>query len=198
MRDLARALAAPLQGHRQLEQQLLHDLESQNKEAEFNRHNEPEWVVATALFQECHCTKGPLTVGGLTTTANELLARIGETYALRPRAVGDILRSLRLQTCKLGNLGRGLRITQQISGQVHRLARDLGIKRSDIVNYEAVDAGYAGMPCKMCDDYGLLMREDGTQLRTVDAFKTLRKKGRAGTGLYSENVPHRRASSGTW
>jgi hypothetical protein len=190
MRDLARALVAPLLGNRQLEQQLLDDLGSLNEEAKLSRHGEPEWAVATALFQECHCTRGSLTVGALTETVNEVLGRIGESYALQPRAVGDVLRSLRLRTRKLGNLGRGLRITQQLTGQVHRLACDLGIKRSDILNYQAVDAGYGGLPCKLCDDYGLLIREDGTKLRTVDPFKTFREKGRVGTGLYGK----RRAS----
>jgi hypothetical protein len=73
MRDLARALAAPVRGHPQLEQQLLDDLESLNEEAKLSRHSEPEWVVATALFQECHCTTGSLTVGSLTGTVNEIL-----------------------------------------------------------------------------------------------------------------------------
>jgi energy-coupling factor transporter ATP-binding protein EcfA2 len=188
MRDLARALAAPLRGHRQLEQQLLDDLLSLNEEAKLSRHSEPEWAVATALFQECHCTTGSLTVGTLTETVNEVLGRIGESYALKPRAVGDVLRSLRLQTHKLGNLGRGLRITQQLTEQVHRLGRDLGIKRSDILSHQAVDAGYAGAPCKLCDDYGLLIQEDGTKLRTVDLFKTRRQKGRVGTGLYGTHI----------
>jgi hypothetical protein len=188
MRDLARALAAPLRGHRQLEEQLFDDLESQNEEAKFSQHNEREWAVATALFQECHCTTGALTVGSLTGTVNEVLGRRGETYTLEPRAVGDVLRSLRLQTCKLGNLGRGLRITQQLTGQVHQLASDLGITRSDILNYQAVDAGYAGCLCKLCEIHGLLVREDGTKLRTVDPFKTLREKDSVGTGLYGKRI----------
>ena len=188
MRDLARALMAPLLGHRQLEQQLLDDLESLNEEAKLRRHSEPEWAVATALFEECHRTTDTLTVGSLTGTVNEILGRIGETYTLQPRAVGDILRSLRLETYKVGNRGRGLRITQQITGHVHRLARDLGIKRSDILNHQAVDAGYAGRPCKQCEDCGLLMRWDGTPLRTVDPFKKLREKGRAGAGLFDGRV----------
>ena len=58
MRDLARALAAPLQGHRQLEQQLLDDLEPQNEEAKLSRHNEREWAVTTALFQAVPLHKG--------------------------------------------------------------------------------------------------------------------------------------------
>jgi energy-coupling factor transporter ATP-binding protein EcfA2 len=77
MRDLARALAAPLQGHRQLEQQLLNDPEPLNEEAKLSRHGEPEWAVATALFLECHRTTGSITVGDLTLTANEVLGRMG-------------------------------------------------------------------------------------------------------------------------
>jgi hypothetical protein len=61
---------------------------------------------------------------------------------------------------------------------VHKLAADLGIKRADIVYYQAIDAGYAGKCCSLCDEYGLLVQEDGTKLRTVDPFKELREKGR--------------------
>ena len=61
----------------------------------------------------------------------------------------------------LGNIGRGLRTTRQFTEQVHRLACDLGIKNSDILRHQTVDAGYAGMPCKLCRDYGLLVQEDG-------------------------------------
>jgi len=182
-RDLARALSAPLLGHQELGQQLLNDLQPQNEEAKFSRHNEPEWAVATALFQECHDTIGALTVGSLTDTVNEVLGRLGETYALQPRAVGDHLRALGLQTCKLGNLGRGLRITQHLDLQVHRLARDLGIDRSDIVSYQAVDAGYAGQPCSLCDKFDLLVLEDGRKLRTVDMYEPSRKRRRS--GLYN-------------
>lgn len=188
MRDLARSLAAPLFGHEQLQQQLIDDLNPHNAEAELSRHSDPEWVVATAMFQECHRTTGALTVGNLAFTVNEILSRIGETFTLQPRAVGGVLRSLRIQTLKLGNLGRGLRFTQQLNRQVHLLARDLGIKRSDILSHQAVDAGYAGMPCKLCAEHGLLILENGKRLRAIDPFKRLREKGRVGTGLYGKRT----------
>lgn len=188
MKDLARALAVPLLGHRQFEQQLLDDLQPQDDEAKMARHSEPEWAVATALFEDCHHSSGTLTVGDLTITVNDVLERIGETYVLQPRSVGDVLRSLGLQTCKLGNLGRGLRITWQLDSRVHKLASDLGIKKSDIVNYQAVEAGFAGPPCKLCDKFGLLVQEDGTQLRTVDESETLRGKGRVGEGIFGGRV----------
>jgi hypothetical protein len=189
MRDLARALSAPLLGHQELGQQLLNDLQPQDEEAKLSRHGEPEWAVATALFQECHCTSGALTVGSLTATVNEVLGMMGETYALQPRAVGDHLRALRLQTCKLGNLGRGLRITQQLALQVHKLASDLGIKRADILDYQAVDAGYAWPPCSLCDKFDLLVQEDGKKLRAVDLHKPSRKKPPC--RLYDDRVRRR-------
>lgn len=178
MRDLARALAAPLFGHQQVEQQLFEDLQPQNKEAKLSLHGEPEWVVATALLAESH-HGGVFTVGDLTIEVNALLGRIGETYSLTPKAVGNYLRTLGFNTLKLGNIGRGLRMTQQLARQVHKLATDLGIKRADIVPYQAIDHGYAGKSCSLCDQYGLLVQEDGTKLRTEDPFKELRERGSA-------------------
>lgn len=79
---------------------------------------------------------------------------------------------------KLGSIGRGLRMTQELARQVHKLAADLGIKRADIVYYQALDQGNAGQCCSLCDEYGLLVKEDGTTLRTWDPFKERREKGR--------------------
>jgi hypothetical protein len=178
IRDLTRALAAPLFGHQQFEQLLIQDLQPQNKEAKLSLHGEPEWVVATALFTESH-HGGVFTVGDLTIEVNDLLGKIGETYLLTPKAVGNYLRSFGFCALKLGNIGRGLRMTQQLARQVHKLATDLGIKRADIVYYQAIDQGYAGQSCSLCDEYGLLVQEDGTKLRTGDLFKEYRERGRA-------------------
>jgi hypothetical protein len=178
MRDLARALAAPLFGHRQLEQLLIQDLQPQNEGAKLSLHGEPEWVVATALFEEAH-HRGVFTVGDLTIDVNEWLEKIGETYSLTPRAVGNYLRSLGFSPLKLGSIGRGLRMTQQLAKQVHKLAAVLGIKRADITYYQAIDNGWAGKSCSLCDQYGLLVLEDGTKLRTEDPFKEIRERGRA-------------------
>jgi hypothetical protein len=165
-------------GHQQLEQQLFEDLQPQNKEAKLSLHGEPEWVVATALFEESH-HGGVFTVGDLTIDVNDLLGKIGETYLLTPKAVGNYLRSLGFNPLKLGSIGRGLRMTQQLTRQVHKLATDLGIKRADIEYYQAIDHGYAGKSCSLCDEYGLLVQEDGTRLHTEDPFKELRKRGAA-------------------
>jgi hypothetical protein len=70
-------------------------------------------------------------------------------------------------------------MTQQLAKQVHKLAAVLGIKRADITYYQAVDKGWAGKSCSLCDQYGLLVLEDGTKLRTEDPFKEIRERGRA-------------------
>jgi hypothetical protein len=191
MRDLTRALAAPLFGHQQFEQQLIEDLQPQNGEAKLSLHSEPEWVVATALFDQAH-HRGVFTVGDLTVDVNELLETIGETYLLTPKAVGNYLRSFGFNPFKLGSIGRGLRMTQELSRQVHKLAAVLGIKRTDITHYQAIDAGYAGQSCSHCEEYQLLFREDGTKLRTEDLFREIREKGNARRAAQKVSGDHER------
>ena len=136
--------------------------------------------MATALYLECHCTGGTLTVGSLACTVSDVLEGNGETYELPPRKVGSILRSLGLNTEKLGNQGRGLRLTRQFVRRVHELALELGIKRSDILPYATVDAGYAGRRCFWCTKFGLLTCDDGTKLRSIKP-RDMRRPSR---GLY--------------
>ena len=175
MRDLALALAAPVLGHPRLEAQLFWDLAAQDKEAKIARHGEPEWAVTTALYSDCHYTGGTLTVGSLTCTVNDVLLGNDETYELSPRAVGSILRSVGLNTEKLGNQGRGFRLTKQFVHRVHKLALELGIKRADTLPYGTVDAGYAGHSCSFCKALGLLKRDDGKKLRTFPRGKRGRR-----------------------
>jgi hypothetical protein len=174
VRDLALALAAPLLGNVQLEDQLFKVLAAQNQEATVARHGDREWAVVTALYLECHRTGGSLTVGTLACTVNDLLVGNDEPYQLSPRAVGSVLRSIGLNTEKLGNQGRGFRLGKQFVRRVHKLAFDLGIKKADILPYATVDAGYAGHPCSLCTAFGLLKRDDGEILRSVPRRKRRR------------------------
>lgn len=174
--DLGSVLAAPFLGNIQLEEQLWQDLSGQDKEAEMARHSQPEWVVATAIYRDCH-RLGTLTVGSLTITVNEGLAERGEAYTMTPRRVGEILRSLDLPTEKLGNQGRGIRLAAALVRRIHHLARDLGITRSDILSYPTVEAGYAGPPCDLCEEFGLMVRDDGKKLRSVNLYKRRPGKG---------------------
>jgi hypothetical protein len=180
VRDLALALAVPLLGSPQLEAQLFRDLAVHDKEAKLARHSEREWVVATALYLECHRARGTLTVGTLACTVSEVLMGNGETYHLSARAVGSILRCLGLSTEKLGNQGRGLRLTNKLVRRVHELAFAFGIKRAYTLPYATVDAGYAGRRCSLCSQFDLLTRDDGKKLRSI----TPREMRRPSRGLY--------------
>jgi hypothetical protein len=177
MKGLARSLAAPLLGDEQCESQLLKVLAIQDHEAKLDRYAEPEWAVLTALYKKSHAT-GALTMSDLSFTVNDVLAENGESCALSPRRVGEIVRSLGLSTEQLGNRGRGLRLTRITVRRIHALARQLGLKRSDILDYLTVDGGYGGPPCSVCEELGLMVREDGVHLKCVNLFPRPRK------GLY--------------
>jgi hypothetical protein len=179
MKDLARALAVPLLGDATKEKELFKLLAPHDKEARLNRHGEPEWAVATALFHDGHQSTTTLTVGDLAVTVCQVLAANGETYELKPRAVGETLRALGLSTEKLGNEGRGLRLTRSVRHQIHQLARDMGLKRSDLLRHMTVEAGYGGLSCALCEDYGLMICEDGKRLRGIPL------KRPRGSGLYA-------------
>ena len=81
-------------------------------------------------------------------------------------------------------------MTLQLARQVHKLATDLGIKRADILYYQALDHGYAGKTCSLCDEYGLLVREDGTKLRTTDDLKEFRERGIARRATQKSGANH--------
>ena len=175
MKDLARMLAAPLLGDEQLEKELFDALAKQDRAAKLERYGEPEWAVALALYEECHRTTGTITVGALSGTADRVLYENGETYPLKPRAVGNIVRSLGLDTEQLGNQGRGLRLTARVIDTIHAIAQGFGLKRSDLLPIITTDSGYGGPPCALCEKHGLMVREDGTHLRCIEVYNRPRR-----------------------
>ena len=176
MKDLARALAVPLLGNARLQAQLFSVLRTQDNEARLNRYGEREWAVTAALYADCHRSGSYITAGDLACTVATVLAENGETYCLAARAVGEILRSLGLRTEQLGNQGRGLRLTQAVVRQIHELARDLGLNRSDILHWITVEGGYGGYPCSLCTKLGLMVRADGQPLRCVPVERPRRDR----------------------
>ncbi len=140
-------------------------LAKQDHEAKIDRYAEPEWAVVAGLYCDSHGT-GALTMGSLSFTVNNVLGENGESYSLTPRRVGQIVRSFGSATEQLGNQGRGLRLTQATIRQIHALARQFGLKRSDI-DYLTVERGYGGFPCQICEEYGLMTRDDGVHLKCI-------------------------------
>jgi len=85
-------------------------------------------TVLEALLTLCHgTTQNTLTVGEITRAANQLLAGAGEILTLEARAVGDILRSLRVPTERLGPQGRGIVLLKNVQRRLHTIASDYEI-----------------------------------------------------------------------
>src|ERR1700740_3023190 len=111
MMAIGRALALPFLGDPELERELLKMIKPHDAHARTDRCGEPEGVVMTALLATVHVRGAGttlLTVKDLTSVVEFKLARAGESYHLKPRKVGEILRSLGFPTQRLGSLGRGL------------------------------------------------------------------------------------------
>jgi hypothetical protein len=179
MQDIARALTIALLGEAELESAVIELLRPRDVEAKLRRGGEPEWVVATALFSRCHEPANFLTVGELTFDVDDVLALQGETYRLAPRKVGYILHSLGIGTERLGNRGRGLRLSQTVLRLIHHTVKALGLTRADILDPLTVEGGYGGYPCALCEEYGLMVDAAGRHLRCVDL-----PRRRPGHGLF--------------
>ena len=169
MRDIACALALPLLGDADLELDLLEIVKPHDAQAKLDRHSEPEWMVLTALFQRVHVHGADmLTVKELTSLVEFALANVGESYHLKPRKVGDILRSLGFSTQKLGSQGRGFRISKELIRSVHTTAKNLGVCRADI-HYPEAEGDLLGFYCRDCEELGLTIDHDGKRLRCAES-----------------------------
>jgi hypothetical protein len=170
MLDIARALAVPLLGDPELERELLEIITPHDAQARTDRHGEPEWIVMAALLRTIHIRgagSALLTVKKLTADVEFQLAQTGETYRLKPRKVGEVLRSLGFPTERLGSLGRGLRVSKNLIRLVHINAKNLGICRADMHEpkdrhdafggtFEECERDGFGGTCRDCEEAGLM------------------------------------------
>ena len=129
MKQIARALTAPLLGDAAATAELLGILREQDEESSIERSLEPEWLVITELLIACHegmetdCPMSELLVGGLTTQINQRSASShGEDGKLGAKKVGLVLRGLGLRTTSLGRMGRGLKLTLALKRKIHEIA----------------------------------------------------------------------------
>jgi len=166
MKDIARALAIPLLGDADLESVVIEMLRPQDEQAKVKRGGDPEWVVATALYELCHRAANYWTAMEIAGEADYVLDGYGESYNLAPRKVGYLLGSLGFRTEKLGNQGRGLRVTQDLCRSIHQTAKALGICRADIRDPQAVMGGNGGARCDLCEEFGLMVDDRGNRLRS--------------------------------
>ncbi|MGC2194250.1 MAG: hypothetical protein WA628_06215 [Terriglobales bacterium] len=167
LRDNARALAAAMLGDEKLQERLAGALESQVQSMQFDRFNEPEWVVMLALYGLYHHGNRGLYVHELTDETNRILRENGETHFFSPKRVGQILnKSLGFPTRRQGE---GYRVELTLAERrIHSQARAMGIKRADMLHWASVQSGLAGEPCNLCSEFGMMMDHEGRRLLTLD------------------------------
>jgi hypothetical protein len=173
LRDNARALAAGMLGNEELEERLAGALESQFHSMQFDRFNEPEWLVMLSLYGICHLVNCEPSVHTVTGEMNRILGENGETHFYSPKKVGHILnKSLGFPTRRRGE-GYGVDLTLAIRRKIHCQAKAMGIKRSDILRWVNVQSGIAGEPCSLCSELGMMMDHQGRKLLTMDEYLEL-------------------------
>ena len=161
MKQIARVLMAPLQGDADRQSRLISILRDRDRDGRVARTLEPEWLVAEALFRICHeqVPRGgrvcDILVGGVADEVNEFLEDRGEGFELSARKTGAVLSALRIKTKRLGNLGRGMVVDLSFLRKIHQLARDLGLDRTILTSIPAIEHGYGGARCLLCEEFGL-------------------------------------------
>ena len=166
LRDNACALAAAMLGHEELQERLAGALQSQVHSIQFDRFNEPEWVVMLALYNVCHGAVAQY-VHTATDETNRILRENGETHFYSPKKVGHILNhSLGFATHRRGE-GYGLEMTLAIRRRIHRQAKAMGITRSDTEHSCSVESELAG-ECSLCSEFGMMTDHEGRRLLTLD------------------------------
>ena len=155
MKQVALALVAPIQGHRENESIVLSKLRERDRDAQTERSLEPEWLAAEILFGLVHERAiHSILVGGIASSINEKLKFRGEDFRISARKIGSVLKSLGVRTESLGSLGRGLLFTPAMNSQIHAVARHLGISRRTIATSQGLEAGYGGQRCLLCEEFG--------------------------------------------
>jgi hypothetical protein len=183
IRDIADALAAPMFGDTELENNLIAVLDQQDYDARIQQSLEPEWLVTEALYALCHQDDArpyrfarktsSILVGGIAKMVNQRMAERGEDVRIHAKRAGLILRALGIRTKPLGKLGRGIELNSVVREKVHKLSRQFGLNRQNLLSLVGDQQEYGGAPCVLCEKFGLTGRlkfvalRDGTRSRSM-------------------------------
>jgi hypothetical protein len=161
MKQLAFALLAPLHGDPQRQASLAIILRARDEDNRVARMLEPEWLVVEALFRICH-EKYPgggkvveILAGSVASEIRSMLDDWCEEPKFSARKAGSVLSALGLKTERLGSHGRGFAVNVPFRRKLHHLARDFGLDRRALVSTGAIEAGYCGEQCPLCEEFGL-------------------------------------------
>ena len=128
IRILARIFGAPLVDAPELRNGLDSLLQKQEEKLADQRWRDRRCVAIEALLALCHDGgQRRVCMGELAESANQILAGRGETAALGPRAMGNILRESLGIYPKRSSKGWGIDLTEGIRRKIHLLARDFEV-----------------------------------------------------------------------
>jgi hypothetical protein len=160
-RDLAVSLMAPLGGNPEAIAQMLTIFKEHDDDVRLAQSLEPEWLAVETLFAQCHDRRSTgdsmseMTIGNVASYLNSRLQQRGEDFKFSGRKIGVVLRGLGIRPIPLGNRGNGLRYTSMLKEQIHKLARQFNIDRRTIGYSGGLEAGYGGVPCALCEKFGV-------------------------------------------
>jgi hypothetical protein len=131
-RELALCLKACVAGDVSQSSQLTHLLKLHRPHVHTQTEIDLHSIVIKALLWSSHLEENDrITVAEVTAAANRILERCGELLELKPRTVGNILRTLGFSTQRLGAPGRGIMLMTVVRRRIHKLAKDYRILVDD-------------------------------------------------------------------
>ena|SRR5438093_802542 len=124
-------------------------------------------MVFSCSAVESRARRGPGALGSwtckdLAESVRLIAEHSGESFAPKPRKIGEIIRSLGLNTQTSGSLGRGLTSSEALKDKIHQIALSFGICAGDLFFPEFADAPVS---CDRCDRIGLNFDDAGKKLR---------------------------------
>ncbi len=128
MQVIAEHLLLPFLDDETTKQELLESLVEQGERAAAETREDYQYSVVRELFTLCH-QNGVKTalVGQVAAHINCFNMSFGEEADVKPRKVGAVMKSLGLMTDKLGNIGRGIKLTRRVRTEIHQLFKGYGV-----------------------------------------------------------------------
>ena len=126
IREIARSLGSCFSNDHDLQSELVGLLRDADLQAQVQLSTGKLSLLLECLLVRCHESQGQknagVHVGALAEDMLALSAGRSNPIDLKPRAVGELLRDLGLETQRLDRNGRGILLCSQIAGRVHQLA----------------------------------------------------------------------------
>jgi hypothetical protein len=125
-REVARTLGMCFPNNAELQNEIVGLLRPADNQLRVRRSSSAESVLLEVLLFRCHESQGDSNVGvyaGELATDMRILSRgRGHQIDLKPRAVGELLRSMGFEPDRIDRKGRGVRLCVDVTQHVHELA----------------------------------------------------------------------------